>query len=252
MHCELGGVARNSDADEAGIGGHIVDPIGHDLTELPVLEVVHVHAPWIAFRTIISSAILEIANQLLFLGVDGDDRLLLGLRRNDFRVDVFELGVAVGMLRASSALRLDWRENPSLTNSVRTVSALIGCPIAVSVAASFSMLFDTQIKGRIGSPSVAGSTKRLSAGMSPGSFSQSARRPPPARRTRPFGSGRPSRSFLPRLIVERASPVMFATAARPPRPALRTSAAANNRRPRSSSPEPTVFHRSRIAASSIM
>ena len=36
-----------------------------------------------------------------------------------------------------------------------------------------------------------------------------------------------SRSFLPRLIVERASPVIFATAARPPRPAVRTLAAAN-------------------------
>ena len=35
------------------------------------------------------------------------------------------------------------------------------------VAASFSMLFDTQIKGRMGSPSVAGSTRRLSAGTSP-------------------------------------------------------------------------------------
>jgi hypothetical protein len=30
---------------------------------------------------------------------------------------------------------------------LRTVSALIGCPISVKLAASFSMLFDTQIKG---------------------------------------------------------------------------------------------------------
>src|SRR5579883_2847607 len=45
----------------------------------------------------------------------------------------------LGCLEPSSALRLNWRENPSLTNFVRTVSALIGCPIAVRVAASFSM-----------------------------------------------------------------------------------------------------------------
>src|SRR5579871_5938996 len=64
-----------------------------------------------------------------------------------------------GCLEPSSALRLNWRENPSLTNSVRTVSALIGCPICVRVAASFSMLFDTQINGRMGSPSVAGSMR---------------------------------------------------------------------------------------------
>jgi TolB-like protein len=100
LHGELGGVARDPDADEAGIGGHIVHPIGHDLAELLILEVVDVHAQWGAFRTIIGSAILEVANQLLLLGVDGDDGLLLSLRRNDFRVDIFELGVAVGMLGA--------------------------------------------------------------------------------------------------------------------------------------------------------
>src|SRR6516164_4020601 len=111
-----------------------------------------------------------------------------------------------GCFEPSSALRLDWRENPSFTNSWRTLSALIGCPISVRAAASFSILFDTQIKGRMGSPNVAGSTRRLSAGTSPGSFSQSGRRPPPARRTRPFDSGCASRSCLPRLIVERAKP----------------------------------------------
>ena len=176
---------------------------------------------------------------------------MLSLRRNDFRVDVFELGIAVGMMRAFIRLAIGLTREPD-TNSLRTVSALIGCPISVRVAASFSMLFDTQIKGRMGSPNVAGSTRRLSAGTSPGSFSQTARRPPPARRTCPFGSGAASRSSAPRLIVERASPVIFDTAARPPQPALRTSPAANNRRPRSSSFEPTVSHRCRIVFSSIM
>ena len=114
------------------------------------------------------------------------------------------------------------------------------------------MLFDTQIKGRMGSPSVAGSTRRLSAGTSPESVSDTARRPPPARRTRPFASGSASRSSSPRLIVERASPVIFDTSAKPPQPALRTSHAPNNRRPRSSSFEPIASHRCRIAPSSIM
>jgi hypothetical protein len=118
-----------------------------------------------------------------------------------------------------SPLRLNWRENPSFVNSAPTVSALIGCPISVSAAASFAMLFDTRIKGRMGSPNVAGSTSRLSAGTSPGSAPDTDRRPPPARRTCPFASGSPSRSSSPRLIVERASPVIFETSARPPRPA---------------------------------
>ncbi len=100
LHGELGGVARDPDADEAGIGGHIVHPIEHDLAELLIFEVVDVHAQWGAFRTIIGSAILEVAHQLLLLCVDGDDGLLVSLRRNDFRVNIFELGIAVGMFGA--------------------------------------------------------------------------------------------------------------------------------------------------------
>src|SRR2546423_1896822 len=126
-----------------------------------------------------------------------------------------------GCFEPSSALRLDWREKPSFTNSLRTVSALMGWPIAVNAAASLSMLLDTQIRGRMGSPSVAGSTRRLSSGTSSGSFSATALRPPPARRTCPLGSGAASRSSSPRLIVERASPVILETTASPPHPAVR-------------------------------
>ena len=60
-HGELGGVAGDPDADEAGVGGHIIHPLRHDLAELLVLEVMHVHAPWLAFRAIIGSAVLEVA-----------------------------------------------------------------------------------------------------------------------------------------------------------------------------------------------
>ena len=62
LHGELGGVAGDPDADESGVGGHIVYAVGHDLAEALVGEVVHVHALRIAFGAIISSAILEVAN----------------------------------------------------------------------------------------------------------------------------------------------------------------------------------------------
>ena len=65
-----------------------------------VLEVVHVDAQRIALRPIVGAAVLEVADQLLLLRVDGDDRLPFGLRRHDLRVDVLELRVAIGMLRA--------------------------------------------------------------------------------------------------------------------------------------------------------
>src|SRR5258708_39883233 len=65
-----------------------------------VLEVMHVDTLRIAFRTIVGSTVLEVADQLLLLRVDGDDGLSLGLRRNDFRVDVVELGVAAQAQRS--------------------------------------------------------------------------------------------------------------------------------------------------------
>src|SRR5215470_9792345 len=72
-----------------------------------------------------------------------------------------------GCFEPSSALRLDWRENPSFTNSLRTVSALIGCPISVSAAASFSMLFDTQIRGSHGIAQRRGLHQALECGNEP-------------------------------------------------------------------------------------
>src|SRR5271165_6355030 len=118
--------------------------------------------------------------------------------------------------------------------------------------ASLSWLFETHSNGRTGHPSVAGSTMRRRSSISVGSRLDKARRPPPLRRTRPFGSGAASRSFTPRPMVERARPVISETASSPPHPAARTSPAANTRRPRSSSFEPTVSQRLRIAWQSIM
>jgi hypothetical protein len=155
-------------------------------------------------------------------------------------------------LEPSSALRLPWREKPSFRSSARIVSIPTGKPIDVSSVASFSRLFDTQTRGRIGSPRVSGSTNRRNASRSAGSLSPRACRPPPLRRMRPVGKGAASKSSSPRLIVERASPVTLETSASPPRPAARTSAAANIRRPRSSSFLPNVSHRTRIAAESII
>ena len=112
-----------------------------------------------------------------------------------------------GWLEPSSDFRLTCREKPISTSSLRTLLGLIECPMATSADASLSRLFDTQSSGRTGSPSVAGSTRRLRSSSSVASVSVSDRGPPPSRRTRPSASGGPSRSFSPRPMVLRASPV---------------------------------------------
>ena len=65
------------------------------------------------------------------------------------------------------ALRLYWHEKPSFTSSLRTVSAPIGCPMAVRIAANLSMLFDTH----------SGITER-------GRFEETVLDPVPLRRSR--------------------------------------------------------------------
>src|SRR5208337_3712401 len=155
-------------------------------------------------------------------------------------------------LEPSSAFRLTCREKPISMSSLRTLLGLIEWPMATSADASLSRLFDTHSSGRTGSPSVAGSTRRLRSSSSVASVSVNDRGPPPSRRTWPGASGGASRSFSPRPMVLRASPVTLDTAARPPHPAARASLAANNRRPRSSRFEPSASQRCRIARKSIM
>ena len=71
-----------------------------------ILEVVHVHALWIAFWTIISSAILEVADQLLLLRVDGDDGLRRACAAMTFALICSNWALRSGCREPSSALRL--------------------------------------------------------------------------------------------------------------------------------------------------
>ena len=60
-----------------------------------------------AFGPIIHAAVLEVADQLLLLGVDRDDGLGRRLGRNHLGVDVLELRIAIGMARALKCLAVD-------------------------------------------------------------------------------------------------------------------------------------------------
>src|SRR5574337_2141811 len=92
---ELRRVAGDPDADEAGVGAYVVRTVGRHLAGLLVLEVVHLHAPWIALGPIVSAAVLEVADQLFLLRVPRDDGLVRSLRRNRPGMEVFDLRVAV-------------------------------------------------------------------------------------------------------------------------------------------------------------
>src|SRR5208337_4381610 len=75
-----------------------VDPVGDDLAQVPVLEIVGVDLDRLALGPVVAPSILEFAEQFLLLGVDRDHGLTGGLKRFDLGVDVFKLGIAIGMV----------------------------------------------------------------------------------------------------------------------------------------------------------
>jgi hypothetical protein len=80
------------------------DAIGRDLAEFRDLEVMHPNRLGLALGTQLLAGVLEVADQLFLLGVDGDGRRSRrdgGLYR---RIDVLELRVAIGMAGALAGL----------------------------------------------------------------------------------------------------------------------------------------------------
>jgi hypothetical protein len=75
----------HADADEAVVGGEVVNAVRDRLADRIRREVVDVHPVGLALRLPLTSCVLEVAYQFLLLGVDRDDRhapldAVLGLR----------------------------------------------------------------------------------------------------------------------------------------------------------------------------
>ena len=70
-----GGVVADAEIDPSIIGGNVVDAIRCYLAEFRDDEVVHPDRLGLSLRTQLTTAILEVANKLLLLGVDTDNRI---------------------------------------------------------------------------------------------------------------------------------------------------------------------------------
>ena len=93
-----------ADADPALIGGDVVDAVGNGLAVVGNHEVVHAHFFGLALGPQFAAGVLEVANKLLFLGIDGDGRLAGFPEAADARIDMLELGVATWMLATFARL----------------------------------------------------------------------------------------------------------------------------------------------------
>src|SRR6266568_6316523 len=97
-------VVVDADADEAVVGGEVIHAVRNRLADRVGREVVDVDQFGLALRIPLAPRVLEVADQFLLLGVDGDDRhtaldAVLGLG-----VDVLELRVAIRVLGAFDGL----------------------------------------------------------------------------------------------------------------------------------------------------
>src|ERR1700691_4546053 len=90
----------DSKADPAVVGADVVDPVGDALAEFLVLEIVGVDLDRPTLRAIIAAAFLKLAEHFLFLLVDRYHRLIGVLKLLDLGIDIFKLGVAIGMFAA--------------------------------------------------------------------------------------------------------------------------------------------------------
>ncbi len=106
LHGEGRRVIVDPDIHPARVGCKIINPIGHGATEFRNQKVVHTHFFWRALRTPFPTGVLEIADELLLLRIDGDHRLVLGQGGLDRRVDETELSVAVGIVGAFLGLAI--------------------------------------------------------------------------------------------------------------------------------------------------
>ena len=92
---KAGGVVRVADADKGIVENRVVDAVRNDFPKGVAWKIVVIDRDG---RLSPSGAVLiKIADQLLFLGVNADDRLLIFLEKIAHLFDLFELCIAIRM-----------------------------------------------------------------------------------------------------------------------------------------------------------
>ena len=115
---ERGGVVVGADADPAGVGGDVIDPVRHRLAQAVLGEVVRARGRGLALGPPLPARVLELADQFLLLGVHADHRIGGALMVFDLLVDVTELRVPVRVPLALDGLGVALQAEPLLPQQV--------------------------------------------------------------------------------------------------------------------------------------
>src|SRR5690606_10792162 len=99
LNRELGRVAIDAHVDPPFVAHDVVDAVRDRFAKISIDEVVGAYGLRVALRLPLPSVVVEVADQLLFLGVDRDHRLTLGVKLTGLAVDVPKLSVTVQVVR---------------------------------------------------------------------------------------------------------------------------------------------------------
>jgi len=211
---ELGRVVRGSHVEGAAVGEDVVDAVGHGESEGVGTEVVVVDedgrlAPG-------TSRVLEVADEFLLLGVDGNDRLTGSGEAVPELGDVAELLVSVRIGAAGELLVIDPKGKAELPEDlgyrVRADLDVEGLQLVGDLLRGAS----GPLKPGYGIPGPVMFEESLDGLDYLGRFFSEVGRPPPLRRTRCSSTSKESSSFLPRATVPGSRPRSSAILWSPP------------------------------------
>src|SRR5208282_2769459 len=225
IHGKLRRVTVHPHMDVAVVLRHIVDSVGSG-TELGVLrEIVGVHLPGRSSPS--TAVVLEVAHQLLFLGVHAENRVSPTLECFSLTSQVAKLPVSVGMRRASETLDVHSQRKTGLAQE-----ASHGASCQSQAASQFPQAqpHKSLARGRI--TARLGLYDLFQALLDVGRFFSTVGRPPPG--SRACSTGRPAspeaNSAWPRRMVSPCRPVTRLRKVTPPWPKRFASQATIHRR----------------------
>jgi hypothetical protein len=230
---EAGRIVIDADTHPAFVARQVVDAIRDSFPTLGNQKIVDPYRFGAAPRAPLAPRILEIANQLLLLRVDGDRRAMLALKALDLVVQVPKLGIAVRMLGPLTRLAICLQAVPGLVQQVlhEAVAHLVAHGLQLGRQMAHALRRPTQ--RRVGIARGGGFDQPVEIVREPRVLLDRALAPA-AGPARAFWPQRlTSSSRRPRLIVDREIPVAASTIPMPPCPSTTASLAAQMRRDRS-------------------
>lgn len=209
------GVMRGADADRAAIGLQVVDAVGDGHAQCLGSEVMILDLDWLTVPA--ATRILEATHQLLFLGIDTDDGLVLTDKALSLTGDVLELAIPMRTAGAGEIFAVAAQCNTQLLQQPPYGVWADGQP---GSAQGSGDLAQSPVRARATTPHGVARQRVAEQGsqlvQELRSFFSARARPPPAARIRSRCTSPASSCRRPRATVSGSRPSNPASSVSPP------------------------------------